>query len=333
MGKPLYSVKRAPVASLPVNLEDPIGNAVCQDLLHMANRMGERVSKRVAKVSAQLTGEKFSDSFQQLARSTGVPFNIYEASVRGKPEIKLSSMTGRNWRRLLYQIGPKIRASTNVLPEELKLKFALLFETLDSTLSFAGKCRKEDAAEVARRTNTWIKLYLELGFEIKPYDHVFHLHLPNSVELFGGQDRLSGELVEKKNDSLKKTHSRKTNRMNPQMTLRTQLRIEHHEQNQEMKAFEKNRKRKARTQDPSVTERIRERGKENRRQEDEERRKLTEQRRPYSDLSILDLRNLVQEKTGKRTLKRTREALIDMIWHAENGGQCQSSGIALIDIF
>ena len=295
----------------------------------MRNRMGERACKHCAKCSADFTGEKFSDSFQRLAQSTGVPFRIYEASVRGKPEIKLSSMTGRNWRRLLNKIGPKLRVSTNVLPDEVKLKFALLFETLDSTLCFAGKCKKEDAAEVAQRTNTWIKLYLELGFQIKPYDHIFHLHLPMSVQLFGGQDRLSGELVEKKNDSLKKTHSRKTNRMNPQMTLRTQLRIEYHEENQELKAFEKNKKRKARTQDPSVADRNRERGKENRRQEDEERRQMTEQRRPYSDLSILELRNLVQRKTGKRTLKRNREALLDMIWHSDNGGLCQLPGAAI----
>ena len=97
------------------------------------------------------------------------------------------------------------------------------------------------------------------------------------------------------------------------MTLRTQLRIEYHEQAQEVKAFQQNKKRKARTQDPSVAERNRERGKENRRQEDEERQRLTEQRRPYSELSILDLRKLVQRKTGKRTLKRSRDALLDII--------------------
>ena len=168
MGKAMFSVKRAPIASLPVNVEDPIGHAVPQDLLHMSNRMGERVSKRVGKLSGEYTSEKFADSFQELARSTGVPFRIYEASERGQLEIKLNSMTGRNWRRLLKQIGSKIRASTNVLPEELKLKIALLYETLDSTLSFAGKCRKEDAQEVAQRTHAWIKLYLELGFQIKP---------------------------------------------------------------------------------------------------------------------------------------------------------------------
>lgn len=315
----MYSVKRAPIASLPVNLEDPIIYAVPQDLLHMANRMGERVSKRVVKVVREFTGEKFAESFQKLAQSTGVPFLVYEASVRGKPEMMFGSITGRSWRRLLNQIGPKIRSSTNVFPEELKLKFAQLYETLDATLSFAGKCRKEDAAEVAQRTDAWIRLYLELGYQIKPYDHIFHLHLPKSVELFGGQDRLSG----------------KTNRMKPQMTLRTQLRIEFHEQYQELKAFRKNKaaKRKSRTQDPSVTERNREREKDKRRKEDEERRILTEQRRRYSDLSILDLKNLVQNKTGKRTLKRSREALLDMISNADYGGQCQTSGVALVKFF
>ena len=120
--------------------------------------------------------------------------------------------------------------------------------------------------------------------------------------------------------------------MKPQMTLRTQLRIEFHEQYQELKAFRKNKaaKRKSRTQDPSVTERNREREKDKRRKEDEERRILTEQRRRYSDLSILDLRNLLQNKTGKGTLKRSREALLDMISNADYGGQCQTSGVALV---
>ena len=208
MGKPLFSVKRKPIASLPLDPNAPIIKAVPQDKLHMTNRMGERVVKRIAKASGKFLNEQYCDSFKALARTTGVPFLIYEKSVNGKPEMKFGSLTGRNWRKLLNLLGPKIRASTNVFPEEVKHKFAELVETLDSTLRFAGACSKEDAPEVARRTHNWIKLYQELGFEVKPYDHIFHLHLPKSVELFGGQDELSGELVELKNDSLKKTHLR-----------------------------------------------------------------------------------------------------------------------------
>ena len=206
------------------------------------------------------------------------------------------------------------------------MKFAQLYEDFDAALSFAGTCNPEDADEVARRTRAWVKLFLELGLQMAPYVHDFHLHLPMSVKLFGGQDRLSGELVEKKNDSLKRTHLQKTNRKDPQMTLRTQLRIEWHERAKQLKEFEEGKKRKSRTQHPSVAEGNRQREKERRGREDTERRQFSDDQSPYSELSILQLKELIQTKTGKRTQKRTREALLDILRSVEHVGQNPSSG-------
>ena len=288
--------------------------------------MSERVSNQVALVSSAHTKEKLSVTFQNLARSTGVPFSIYEKSHRGKTQVKLGSMTGRNWRLFISSIGPKLRESTGVLPENVKMKYAQLYEDLDATLSFAGTCNPEDADEVASRTRAWVKLFLELGLQMAPYIHDFHVHLPMSVKLFGGQDRLSGELVEKRNDCLKRTHLRKTNRKDPQMTLRTQLRIEHHERERQRKEFEAGKKRKARTQHPSVGEGNRQREKERREKEDGERRQFTEEQSPYLQLSIPELKELIRTKTGKRTQKRTREALLDILRSCDHVGQNQSSG-------
>ena len=319
-------MKHPPIATLPLDPEAALVEGIAQDLLHMCNRISERVTKKVVSVSGDYTGEKLSDTFQNLARSTGVPFSIYEKSKRGKSEVKLASMTGRSWRIFINSIGPKIRASTGVLPDNLKMKFAQLYEDFDSTLSFAGTCNPEGADEVASRTRAWVKLFLELGLQMAPYVHDFHLHLPMSVKLFGGQDRLSGELVEKKNDCLKRTHLRKTNRKDPQMTLRTQLRIEHHERARQLKELEEGKKRKSRTQHPSVAEGNRRKEKERRGREDAERRQFTEDQSPYLQLSIPQLKELIQTKTGKKTQKRTREALLDILRSVDHVGQNQSSG-------
>ena len=326
IGTPEYSVKHPPIATLPLDPEAALVEGLAQDLLHMGNRMSERVTQEVAAVSSKHTGEKLSETFQTLARSTGVPLTIYEKSHRGKTVVKLSSMTGRQWRHFIHTIGPKLRESTGVLPENVKLKFAQLYEDFDAALSFAGTCAPEDADIVASQTRAWVKLFLKLGLKMAPYVHVFHIHLPMSVKLFGGQDRLSGELVEKKNDCLKRTHLRKTNRKNPQMTLRTQLRIEHHERERQLKELEQGRKRKARTQHPSVGEGNRQREKVRREEEDGERRQFTEEQSPYSQLSIPELKELIRTKTGKRTQKRSREALLDILRSVEHVGQDQSSG-------
>ena len=281
-----------------------------------------------ANESGALTNEKLADTFQTLARTTDVPFLLYEKSTRGKLEVKFSPLTGRNWRRFVHLIGPKIRESVGVLPEATKHKFADLFETFDSILTFVGNCTPDDADEVARRTHEWVKLFLELGGRMAPYVHDFHVHLPMSVKLFGGQSQLSGEFVEKKQSCLKRTHMRKTNRKNPQQTLLTQLRIERHERGQQMKIFEqqKGQKRKARTQHPSVAEANRRREKENREREDEERRQFSEAQSPYAQLSIPQLKELIFTKTGRRTQKRTRDSLLDILWNADHYGNQPFSG-------
>ena len=131
-------MKHPPIATLPLNPEAALTEALAEDLLHMCNRMSERVTQRVASVSSTHTGEKLSVTFQNLARSTGVPFSIYEKSHRGKSQVKVGSMTGRNWRIFISSIGPKIWGSTDVLPEDVKMKFGQLYKDFHATLSFAG---------------------------------------------------------------------------------------------------------------------------------------------------------------------------------------------------
>ena len=99
-----------------------------------------------------------------------------------------------------------------------------------------------------------------------------------SVKLLGPQDRFSGELVELKKDAVKKAHLRRTNRKDPAMTLRSQLRIEYHETKEKEETFlkESQKKRKPRKQHSSVGEGNRIREKEKRRNEDAERLRLTE---------------------------------------------------------
>ena len=154
----------------------------------------------------------------------------------------------------------------------------LVFELLGQILDFAGDCDPEDAEELAKMTREWTILYLDLGFKMVPYVHLLHLHLPESVRLLGGQDSKSGELVELKNSSIKATHLRRTNRKNPLSTLHTQLRVEYHERENQLKEIEDkgNGRRKERAPNPSVGEKNRLRESESRQREDEERRRLTE---------------------------------------------------------
>ena len=161
------------------------------------------------------------------------------------------------------------------------------------------------------QTSLWTQKYVTMGFRVKPYVHFFNIHLPMSVKILGPQDRFSGELVELKNDSVKKTHLRRTNRKDPAMTLRSQLRIEFHEMKDKEEKFleERTKKRKAREQHPSVAEGNRLRQKEKRRSEDEERQRLTASQRPYANHSIPELKEVIRTKTGKKTLKRSRDAL------------------------
>ena len=139
-----------------------------------------------------------------------------------------------------------------------------------------------------------------------------------SVKLLGPQDRLNGQLVENKNDSVKTTHLQRTNRKDPAMTLRSQLRIEYHQMKEEEERAANPKKRKARQQHPSVGEGNSAREKERRRVEDAERQRLTEAQRPYADLSIPELKELIRGKTGKKSQKRTRDALLDVLWRLNN---------------
>ena len=88
-GNKKYSVKRHPIAKLPKDPEAPVIDALCQDVLHMRTRTMERITKGAMKASGDFTKEKLADSFQKLARSTGVPFYAYEASVHGKPQVSV----------------------------------------------------------------------------------------------------------------------------------------------------------------------------------------------------------------------------------------------------
>ena len=313
---------------MPVDPNAPLIEGVCQDTMHMGHRMAERLTNKTASVSSAFTGEKLSDSFQLLARTTGAPFSIYKKSKNGKTQIKFSPMTAGKWRLLVHRIGPKIRESQGVLPEDVKAKFAELYERFDAILAFAGTCEPEDAEELARETRSWTKLFLDLGLEMAPYVHDFQVHLPMSVKLFGGQDKLNGQLVEKKNGGIKKTHLQKTNRKNPQMTLTTQLRIEHHELEKEAKELEaeKGRKSRATSHCAAVGEGNRQREKEARQREEEERRQFTEERTPYAELSLPQLKELIKTKSGKSTLKRTREGLLAILQNLDNGGNCESRG-------
>ena len=92
-----------------------------------------------------------------------------------------------------------------------------------------------------------------------------------------------------------------------------------------LKEFEEGRKRKQRTQHPSVAVGNSQREKENRERQDEAQRLFTQERSPYSQLSIPELKELIRTKTGKRTQKRSRESLLDILWNVDHGGNDQSS--------
>ena len=151
------------------------------------------MNKLVTEV-AEFTGDKLATSLQSLVRTLGIPFRIYESSVRGKVQVGYTSLTGRNWGILLSGISGALRLSSGLLTEERKQKYAWLFENFHSTLSFAGKCKEEDGPKIAAMASTWIKEFLNMGFTMAPYPHIFHAHLAMSVAVLGGQDKFNGEL-------------------------------------------------------------------------------------------------------------------------------------------
>ena len=244
---------------------------------------------------------------------TGITFSTWE---NAKGEVEYSSMTGVKWRILLARIGPIIRSSTNVFPENMKEKVASLFEEFHDLLSFAGTCQRKDAEEVARRAHHWIRSYIEMGCRVTPYAHLFATHLPYSIKLFGGISRLSGELVEAANDSVKQTHLRKTNHHSPKLTLQTQLRIELQEAQAKLDAHQNPtvRKRKPTAQHPWQGQGLKEREKRRRVEEEEERANATAaQQSPYSNLSEKELRDLIYARGGEKTRKQTRIPLLDIL--------------------
>ena len=144
-----------------------------------------------------------------------------------------------------------------------------------------------------------------------------------SVKLHGSQDRFSGELLELNNDAIKRTHHRRTDRKNPQLTLQTQLRIELQARNAEVRSLFNGspRCRKQRQQHPWQAHGVRN-FQQNKRQEEECRREeaTAAQRGPYDFLSVGELRSIIQEKTGKRTRKQSREGLLAILAHLDEEG-------------
>ena len=311
-GQPNFSVKYPPLFSLPTNRNEPIINSLAQDLLHMCMRISENLTIKAIQKSTEFTAQKLAPGFEAVARRTGVPFRIYEHDVHGQTKVAFSSQTGRNWKVYLSKIGTEIRQSTGVFSAEDRDKFASLFEMFHATMNFAGKCRREDAEQVAKMTREWMLLYVGMGYKPTPCMHNFHVHLAKSVELHGPQDRFSGEGVELANDSLKQTHYRRTDRRNPRLTLQTQLRIEEQQRNAEIVrlAERSRRKRKAGPLHPWQGEGVRQYQQEKRLREDKEREEVTRsQLSPYDVLPIDELKKLIHERSGEKTRKRSRNAL------------------------
>ena len=100
--------------------------------------------------------------------------------------------------------------------------------------------------------------------------------------------------MELKNDSIKKTHLRKTNRKNPLQTLQIQLRVEHHERNERLRRIQAERVRDKgpRRTNPTAGEKTRQRERENHRNEEEMRHQaILSLRSQYHHLSDKELKN------------------------------------------
>ena len=251
--------------------------------------------------------------FEALVRSTGIRFSTWE---NANGEVEYSSMTGVKWRKVLNSIGPLIRSSSNVFPEEIKEPLASLFDEFNNFLHFVANCGREDAELVAQKANKWVCSYISMGCRVTPYVHLFVTHLPFSVKLFGGMSRLSGELVEAANDSIKKTHLRKTDHRSPKLTLLTQLRIELQDAQARLEAHQNptSRKRKPTAQHPWQGTGLKEREKRKRLEEEEERASATAaQQSPYANLSDAELKDLIYARGGEKTRKQKRVFLLDIL--------------------
>ena len=303
VGKPNFSVKRPPLATLPADMNEPIINAVPPDVLHGRMRVGDKLIEGSIDLCAKYTGDEEAKGFEALVQSLGLRFATFKTLVNGKMCVQYTSFTGVKWRKLIAGMGPVIRDSTGVFPDDVKGKLASLYEDFHDLLLFAGKCNTSDAQEVARKANVWAQAYASMGWSVTPYIHLIVTHLPHSVKLFGGLDKLSGETVEAANDAIKRTHMRKTDHRSPKLTLQTQLRIELQEMESRLEAHQNPvvQKRKQSAQHPWFGEGIKERVKMRRLQEEEERAAATAAvQSPYADLSVVQLRELIFQKKRRK---------------------------------
>ena len=213
VGQASYSVKHEPIATVPADCEKPLGSGVVADVMHARMRVGDQLVKGSIGISSDFTGDKLAKGFEGLVRSLGVRFTTYEATIHGKISVESSSLTGVNWRKLFAGIGPAIRNSSGVFPEEMKGRLAALYEDFHELLSIMGKCERKDAEEAARKACVWAQAFVGMGWKPTPYVHIITTHFPHTIKLFGGLDRFSGEWVEAANDQIKKTHMQKTDRL------------------------------------------------------------------------------------------------------------------------
>ena len=311
-----YCVKAPPLASLPLNVNAPLISAVPIDTLHMRMRIGGKLMMQSASLSVSFTRDKLASGLQAIVRKTSVPFRFYEANVRGKTQLKHNNLTGSQWKRMLQSLGAEIRASRGVFSEEIKETLASLWEEFNAVLTLAGKCEKEAFEEIAWRAREWSKLYASIGFNVTPYVHFFGIHLAMCVRIHGGLDRLSGELVELANDSIKRTHHRRTNQRDPHLTLQTQLRVELQGRNRQLKQAQEgeSQKRKARQQHPWQARGMKEHLSKKRQMEEAERQAETSaQRGPYVDLTVQQLKEQISARTGERTRKTKRDSLLAVL--------------------
>ena len=308
-GQAAYSVKHEPIATIPANCEEPLGSGVVADVMHARMRVGDQLVKGSIGISSNFTGDKLAKGFEGLVRSLGVRFTTYEATIHGKVSVESSSLTGVNWRKLFAGIGPAIRNSSGVFPEEMKGRLAALYEDFHELLSIMGKCERKEAAVAARKACVWAQAFVGMGWRPTPYIHIITTHFPHTIKLFGGLDRFSGEWVEAANDQIKKTHMQKTNRRSPKLTLQTQLRLEFQEAEAKVEAMQNPTARKRKLNDDRA-ESAKQREKKKRMEEETERVAATRSAQsPYVDLSVRELREVIYLKTGERTRKQNPESL------------------------
>ena len=128
-----------------------------------------------------------------------------------------------------------IRQSVDVFNNSHKEPLAAVLEKFEECLSLAAECTHEDAAALAFKTHEWINYFLKLGAmglqhfqpkDVTPYCHWLDVHVPFAVSLYGGLSKLSGELLERQNDHIKKTFMRRTHHRDPKQTLRVEKRRE-----------------------------------------------------------------------------------------------------------